>query len=506
MKLKPVLGALLAAGVISVGVGQYTQAGTANNPLVRTHAADSAQSAAPMIALPDFSAIAEHVGPAVVNVTVENDAVPDTLARQMPQGPQIDPDGPMSEFFKRFQDPNDPMSEFFKRFRGQQMPPQMPRGQMPHRSALGSGFIISSDGYVLTNAHVVAGAKAATVRLTDKREFKAKVIGVDRPTDVAVLKIDAKDLPTAVLAKADEVKPGQWVAAIGSPFGMENTVTAGIISAKFRALPNQNYVPFIQTDVAVNPGNSGGPLLNAKGEVIGINSQIYSNTGAYAGVSFAIPIDVAVKVKDQLVATGKVERGRIGVTIQGLNAELAKSFGLTKTDGALVSAVEPDSPGAKAGLEPGDVILKLNGEPIAESAQLPGKVAELKPGTPAKLEVWRKGAAKEVTVTLGGSKEAAIAAAADTPAKPQGKLGVAVRPLSPDEQEQSGIKGGLLVEDVGGPAARAGIQAGDVILAFNGTTVKSVEQLAGLVSKSGKNFALLVQRGEAKMFVPVQIG
>ena len=372
--------------------------------------------------------------------------------------------------------------------------------------ALGSGFIVSPDGVILTNAHVVAGAKEVIVRLTDKREFKAKTVGIDRGTDVAVLKIDAKDLPYVVIGNPEAVKPGQWVAAIGSPFGMENTVTAGIISAKYRSLPDENYVPFIQTDVAVNPGNSGGPLLNTKGEVIGMNSQIYSNSGGYEGLSFAIPIDVAMKVKDQLVKYGKVERGRMGVTIQNLNQDLAKSFGLEKAQGALVSSVEPDSPAAKAGVEVGDVILKFNGEAISESTQLPARVADLKPGTSAKLEVWRQGGTKDLTVTVGAMKDAKVAAADDTSAKPQGKLGLAVRPLTPDEREQSGIKDGLVVESSDGPAARAGVQEGDVILSLNGTPVKSAEQLSTLVTKAGKNVALLVQRGEAKMFVPVQIG
>jgi len=381
----------------------------------------------------------------------------------------------------------------------------MPRSPMPQH-ALGSGFIVSPDGVILTNAHVVAGAKEVIVRLTDKREFKAKTVGIDRGTDVAVLKIDAKDLPYVVIGNPEAVKPGQWVAAIGSPFGMENTVTAGIISAKYRSLPDENYVPFIQTDVAVNPGNSGGPLLNTKGEVIGMNSQIYSNSGGYEGLSFAIPIDVAMKVKDQLVKYGKVERGRMGVTIQNLNQDLAKSFGLEKAQGALVSSVEPDSPAAKAGVEVGDVILKFNGEAISESTQLPARVADLKPGTSAKLEVWRQGGTKDLTVTVGAMKDAKVAAADDTSAKPQGKLGLAVRPLTPDEREQSGIKDGLVVESSDGPAARAGVQEGDVILSLNGTPVKSAEQLSTLVTKAGKNVALLVQRGEAKMFVPVQIG
>jgi serine protease Do len=492
MRLKAIVGGLIVAGVISAAaVGGYSQAGTAAFTKTRsTEPVAVATAQAPAaIALPDFSAIAERNSPAVVNITVSQEV---KGVEGMQQMPQMDPEDPFYEFFKRFQGPQG------------QMPRQMPRGAMPQH-AMGSGFIVSPDGLILTNAHVVGGAKEVTVKLTDKREFKAKTIGFDRGTDVAVIKIDAKDLPSVVIGNADLVKPGQWVLAIGSPFGMENTVTSGIVSAKYRALPDENYVPFIQTDVAVNPGNSGGPLLNARGEVIGMNSQIYSHTGGYEGLSFAIPIDVVMKIEEQLVKYGKVERGRIGVTIQSLNQDLAKSFGLDKAEGALVSSVEKDSPAAKAGLEPGDVIVKFNGEPITESTQLPGRVADLKPGTSAKLEIWRKGSSKEVTVTLGAVKDANVASD-ESGAKPQGKLGLAVRPLTPSEQEQSGIKDGLLVENADGPAARAGIQAGDVILSLNGTPVKSAEQLRSLVSKSGKNVALLVQRGEAKMFVPVQIG
>ncbi len=492
MRLKAIVGGLIAAGVISAAVGGYSHAGNAAFTKTKSSEAVATAQAPAAIALPDFSALAERNSPAVVNITVSQELKAEAGVQQMPQMPQMDPDDPFYEFFKRFQGPQG------------QMPRQMPRGAMPQH-AMGSGFIISPDGMILTNAHVVGGAKEVTVKLTDKREFKAKTIGIDRATDVAVIKIDAKDLPFVVIGNPELVKPGQWVVAIGSPFGMENTVTSGIVSAKYRSLPDENYVPFIQTDVAVNPGNSGGPLFNTKGEVIGMNSQIYSNTGGYEGLSFAIPIDVAMKVKEQLVKYGKVERGRIGVTIQNLNQDLAKSFGLDKAEGALVSSVEKDSPAAKAGLEPGDVILKFNGEAITESTQLPARVADVKPGSSAKLEIWRKGSTKEVTVTLGAVKDAKVASD-ESGAKPQGKLGLAVRPLTPEEQEQSGIKEGLLVENADGPAARAGVQSGDVILSLNGTPVKSAEQLRNLVSKSGKNVALLIQRGESKMFVPVTIG
>jgi len=282
-------------------------------------------------------------------------------------------------------------------------------------------------------------------------------------------------------------------------------VTAGIVSAKARALPDENLVPFIQTDVAVNPGNSGGPLFNMKGEVIGINSQIFSETGGYQGLSFAVPVEVAAKVQDQLVAHGKVTRGRMGVTIQNVNQALAESFGLSKPEGALVSSVEKGSPAEKAGIEPGDVIIKFDGKEVADSAQLPARVAEMKPGATARLEIIRKGSTKELSVTVGEMKDSKIASASGAPQE-QGRLGVAVRPLNPDEQRQSGVKEGLVVEDASGPAARAGIQTGDVILSVNGTPIRSVDQLRSLVSKAGKQVAILVQREDARIFVPVDLG
>jgi serine protease Do len=369
----------------------------------------------------------------------------------------------------------------------------------------GSGFIVSRDGVILTNAHVVDGAREVDVKLTDKREFRAKVLGVDTYSDVAVIKIDAADLLTVKLGDPGATKAGDWVVAIGSPFGFENTVTAGIVSAKQRSLPDETYVPFIQTDVAVNPGNSGGPLFNLQGEVIGINSQIFSRTGGYQGLSFAIPIDVAAKVEQQMVEHGKVTRGRIGVSVQEVNQSLADSFGLSKPEGALVSAVEKGSPADKAGIEPGDVIVKMNGTPIVESSDLPTLVADARPASRARLEIVRKGHTKDVEVTIGTLKEAKIAGNAGGQAE-KGGLGLAVRPLDPEEQQQVGVQGGLLVEDVAGPAAQAGIQPGDVILQVNGTPVHSVEQLRSLAARSGKHLALLVQREDARIFVPVDIG
>ncbi len=440
-----------------------------------------AQAAAtPLVALPDFAALVDRYGPAVVNISV-------TQKQQK------------TAFNGQGLDPNDPFFEFFRHF-GLPAPENAP----PSRG-MGSGFIISPDGVILTNAHVVAHAAEVTVKLTDRREFNAKVLGTDPQTDIAVLKIDARDLPAVRLGSSDKVRVGEWAVAIGSPFGFENTVTSGIISAKSRALPDGTYVPFIQTDVAVNPGNSGGPLFNLNGEVIGINSQIYSSTGGYQGLSFAIPIDMVVKVKDQLLAQGRVSRGRMGVTIQEVNQSLAQSFGLKQAGGALVSAVEPDSPAAKAGLKVGDVILTLNGQEISRSIDLSGRVAELRPGSIATIGVWRKGAQQEIKVALGEAK-AVVADAAGKAQEKGGKLGLAVRPLNPDEQRQAQVQDGLLVEDVSGPAAKAGIQPGDVVLAVNGTAVKTVGDLRALTAKSGKNVALLVQRDEVRLFVPLDLG
>ncbi|NMG67004.1 Do family serine endopeptidase [Azoarcus indigens] len=431
------------------------------------------------IALPAFDTIVQRVGPAVVNISTEG------TTRTSNAMPGLSPDDPFYEFFRRF---------------GPQAGPQ---GEQPTRSQ-GSGFIVSADGLVLTNAHVVEGANEVTVKLTDKREFKAKVLGVDKPTDVAVLKIDGRNLPTVPLGDPQKSRVGDWVLAIGSPFGFENSVTAGIISAKSRSLPNEGYVPFLQTDVAINPGNSGGPLLNLNGEVVGINSQIYSRSGGYQGVSFAIPIDVAAGVRDQIVAHGKVTRGRIGVAVQDLNQALAESFGLKNAGGALVSSVESGGPGEKAGLKVGDVILELNGDKVASSSDLPPRVAAIRPGTSAKLKVWRKGESRDLDIKIGEFADESVVANAGSKAD-QGRLGLAVRALSPDERRQVEASG-LVVMDVAGPAARAGIRRGDLILSLNGHPVESVEQLRALVSKAGKHIALLVQRDDARIFVPVELG
>ncbi len=433
----------------------------------------------------DFSGIVTQYGPAVVNISVTARA--QRTSAQVPQG--VDPDDPLFQFFKRF-------GPQFQGPQGGQ--PQLVRGQ-------GSGFIVSPDGLILTNAHVVDGAQEVTVKLTDRREFKAKVLGVDAQTDVAVIRIDARDLPTVKLGDPAGVRVGEPVLAIGSPYGFENTVTAGIVSAKSRSLPDDTYVPFIQTDVAVNPGNSGGPLFNLRGEVIGINSQIYSQTGGYQGLSFAIPINVATKVQDQLVAHGKVTRGRLGISVQEVNQALAQSFGLPKPAGALVTSVEPESPAARAGLKAGDVIVQLGGDMIDHSGDLPEHVADIKPGTETQLKIIRKGEPMTLAVKVGASKDQ-VAARKGAGGETGGKLGLAVRPLTPAEKRDSGIEGGLVVEDVAGPAARVGIQPGDVILSLNGTPIASADQLRALVAKSGKQVALLVQRDDARIFIPLDIG
>jgi serine protease Do len=376
---------------------------------------------------------------------------------------------------------------------------------MPTRGQ-GSGFIVSTDGIILTNAHVVRGATDVSVKLTDRREFSAKVLGSDPKTDIAVLKIDAKNLPTVTTGNIQDLRVGEWVLAIGSPFGFENTVTAGVVSAKGRSLPDDSAVPFIQTDVAVNPGNSGGPLFNTRGQVIGINSQIYTRTGGYQGLSFAIPIDLALKVKNQIVATGKVEHARLGVVIQEVNQALADSFNLDKPEGALVSSVEKGGPADKAGLEVGDVIRKIDGKTIRSSGDLPAIISLSAPGDKVDLEVWRKGASRDITASLGSAKENAQQVASSDAQANQGRLGLALRPLQPDERQAAGAPNGLVVEAVAGAAERAGIAPGDVVLAVNGTPVKDVAQVRAIVAKSSKSVALLIQREGDKIFVPIRLG
>ncbi len=480
--------ALASAGVIgAVGAGAYTSARAVGAPA--TAAAVAAPAA--MVTLPDFSTITSRDGPAVVNISVTGtEKAPDDDTMAQLQG--IDPDDPMFQFFRHFQG---------------QMGPRGPQQQraVPVRSQ-GSGFIVDPSGIIMTNAHVVKDAKEVTVKLTDRREYRAKVLGADAKTDIAVLKIDAKNLPVLALGNTKDLKVGEWVLAIGSPFGFENTVTAGVVSAKGRSLPDDSYVPFIQTDVAVNPGNSGGPLLNARGEVVGINSQIYSRSGGYQGVSFAIPIDVAVQVKDQIVATGKATHARLGVAVQEVNQAFADSFKLDKPEGALVSNIEKGGPGDHAGLKAGDVIRKVDGQAIVSSGDLPAVIGQQAPGKKVSLEVWRQGERQELQARLGDASDKPAQVAKADNAAGQGKLGLALRPLQPQEQRAASVDGGLLIEDVAGPSAMAGVQAGDVLLAINGTPAKSLEQVRQAVAKADKSVALLIQRGEDKIFVPVRLG
>jgi serine protease Do len=440
--------------------------------------------------LPDFTDLFEKQGPAVVNISTTQ-TVHGSGMGIMPF-PNVPEDDPFYEFFRRFAPPG-----------GQ--------GQQDYKTqSLGSGFIISADGYVLTNAHVVREADEVIVKLTDKREFKAKIIGTDARSDVALLKIEANGLPRVTLGDPSQLKVGEWVVAIGSPFGLENTVTAGIVSAKGRALPQENYVPFIQTDVAINPGNSGGPLFNLKGEVVGINSQIYSRSGGYMGLSFAIPIDVAMDVQNQLKSSGKVTRGWLGISIQEITKELAESFGMKNTSGALVAGVEKASPAEKSGLEVGDVILRFDGKAIATSSDLPRVVGATRPGKEVPVEVLRRGSTRTLSVTVGempvDDKEEARPSRGPAKAEPN-KLGLMLRELTPQQKKKLNGKNGVLVVGSEGSAAQAGIRRGDVILAVNNSEVQSLEQFNKLVAaaQSGKTIALLVQRGENTLYVPVKV-
>jgi serine protease Do len=444
--------------------------------------------------LPDFTELYEKNGPAVVSIDVTQKA---KRGRGMPE---------LSE--------DDPFYEFFRRFG--QIPPG-PRGQQrePEAQSVGSGFIIGVDGYIITNAHVVDGADEVTVNLSDKRDFKAKVIGADKRTDIALLKIDAKDLPKVVIGDPDKLRVGEWVVAIGKPFGLENTMTAGIVSAKGRDLPQENLVPFIQTDVAINPGNSGGPLFNMKGEVVGINSLIYSRTGGYMGLAFAIPIDVAMNTVNQLKDKGRVTRGRIGVQIQPVTKEDAESFGLGAPRGALVNGVEKDAPAAKAGIEIGDIIIKVDGRDVKSSNELPRIISIVRPGTKINLTVWRKGAQKDFAVTVAEMKEdAAVVPGRGTPvpkekAKPN-RMGLVLSDLTDDQRKEAQVKSGVLVEDVAANV-RGNIQPGDVILAIvnrgQSTEAKSAAQVNDLLAKldKGASVTLQLKRGEQQFFSALRV-
>lgn len=436
--------------------------------------------------LPDFTALVEKHGAAVVNVSTSQRA---QNSQGVPPIPGLPEGDPLAELFRRFGSP-------------------MPREQETH--SLGSGFLISADGYILTNAHVVDAADKITVRLTDQREFKARVIGADKRTDVALIKIEASGLPKVTQGDPATLRVGEWVLAIGSPFGFDSSVTAGIVSGKGRSLQQENFVPFIQTDVAINPGNSGGPLFNMKGEVVGINSQIYSRSGGYMGLSFAIPIDVAMEVANQLRASGKVTRGRIGVVIQEVTRELADSFGLQKAAGALISAVEKGGPADKAGIQASDVILKFDGKAVGVSKDLPRIVAGTQPGSKVAVQLWRKGATKEVNLTVAempGDRRAVRISKNDSASEQIARLGISVAELTEEQKKQLEIEGGLMIDEVRGAGARAELQRGDIILDLGNTPIVSVEQLNSVLKATpkGSTVALRVRRGETISYIPIKL-
>ncbi len=444
--------------------------------------------------LPDFTVLAEMQGPAVVNISITQVMKSRGNGRSFPGMPY---DKNLEEFFKRFGIPG--------------FPGKPGQGGKEYKSeSLGSGFIISHDGYILTNAHVVNEADEVIVKLSDKREYKAKIIGSDKRTDVALIKIEAKNLPKVSIGDPSKLKVGEWVAAIGSPYGLENTMTAGIVSAKGRALPQENYVPFIQTDVAINPGNSGGPLFNLDGEVVGINSQIYSRSGGSMGLSFSIPIDVAINVSDQLKSSGKVTRGWLGVAIQELTKELAESFGMKDTKGALIAGVEKSSAAEKGGLEVGDVITKFNGIAINRSSDLPRVVGATKPSTSVAVDILRKGKEKKLRLSVGEMPSDGIEVAQnnkDPVSAKANKIGLVLQALTPKQKQKMNGKNGLLVIESDGTAALAGIRRGDVILGLNNSETQSVSQFNQQINAiaAGKTVAVLVQRGENTLYVPIKV-
>lgn len=470
---------LKPAAVIAAAAIAFSGALLSATPAVASGLAPQATVATTQ--LPDFVQLVEKYGKGVVNISTVREA-------RVVEG--ADPFG----FDERH-------AEIFRRF-GFPFPFGGGPRQEPERRGTGSGFIISADGLILTNHHVVDGADEIKVRLTDNREFTGKVLGSDAKTDIAVVKIDAKDLPYLTMGNSDELKVGEWVAAIGSPFGLDNTVTSGIVSAKSRKLPSDQYVPFIQTDVAVNPGNSGGPLFNMKGEVVGINSQIFSTSGGFMGLSFAIPSNLAMQIKDQLVKNGKVTRGRIGVVIQSVTQDLAESFGMKTPKGAIVSQVEKDGPAAKAGLQEGDIITAVNGRAIDDSVDMPVIIGSMAPGSIAKLSIIRNN--KDMTLDVKveeAPNESASSNASKTSAA--NKLGVTVRPLN-DEEKAKAETEGLLVTESTGAARKAGIREGDIIVNVNGVKIKKTDDLARVLEKN-KNLRVLVQRRDGRIFIPVRL-
>jgi serine protease Do len=442
--------------------------------------------------LPDLADLVDRSAPAVVNVSTQQ-----LVTRAKRSGPEA----------------RDPMQDWFRKFIPKH--PQVPR-EDEGEEGMGSGFIISQDGYVLTNAHVVEGADEILVRLTDKREFRARLVGADKRTDVALVKIEATGLPRVLIGDAGKLRVGDWVVAIGSPFGFDHTVTAGIVSAKGRSLPDEALVPFIQTDVAINPGNSGGPLFNLKGEVVGINSQIYSETGGFMGLSFAIPIDVAMDVQGQLRNSGRVTRGRIGVTIQEVTKDVADSFALKVPYGALVSGIEKASPAERAGIAIGDVILRFDGKAVTASTDLPRLVGATRPGSKSVMQVWRRGAVKEVALIVDEFEDEAVAASAPPHTKRvegggANRLGLVVTPLSSEQRRHIRSDGGVAIKDARGIAERAQLQGGDLIVAATrkGLPIefRSVEQFNRFAAnvERGESVSLLVRRGDTQSFVSLRV-
>lgn len=470
---------LLKPAVLTIACAAALTAGSFGNVSVfpEAHAQTSQLSG-----LPDFTKLVEDNGEAVVSIS--------TVRKAKRVGPQNGMPDEQLEMLRRFGFPFP-----FGDFNGP--------GMTPERRGQGSGFIIDPNGIILTNNHVVDGADEVTVHLTDKREFKAKVLGTDPKTDIAVIKIEGKDLPVVKLGKSENVNVGEWVAAIGAPFGLDNTVTAGIVSAKSRNLPDEQFVPFIQTDVAVNPGNSGGPLFNMKGEVIGINSQIFSTSGGFMGLSFAIPIDLAVQIKDELMKNGKVSRGRLGILMQQLTPELAKSFNLKEAKGALIAQIEKDGPADKAGLRDGDIVIEYNGKPIADIRELSQAVASTKPGAKVKVKAMREGKPVSLVIVVGEMPTDGKLNFKKPAASQNNALGANVRPLN--DKEKKRVSNGLFVESVYGAAAEAGMRRGDIIISAGGKKIRTEKDLNEVVSKAKGSLAVLVDRNGSREFIPVKL-